>query len=80
MSLNPNTRTECVETLLNPRELSTLDVVRGGMARSVFFRYLLDKAAGTHGKPPAPVKESRLCRVGRPASRGAGFQMQRRQV
>lgn len=73
MSLNPNVRTECVETLLNRSELSTLDAARGGMARSVYMRFLLSKEVQAKSSPPSAPKESRHCPgVGKPASR-AGF-------
>lgn len=81
MSLNPNTRTECVEVLLNPTELITLDAIRGGLARSPFFRSILDKEARSHGKPPSPPRESRGCRgAGRLASRASADVSQRRHL
>lgn len=79
--MNSNTRTVCVEVLLNESELSRLDSSRGGLGRSPYFRNLLHLAARLHGMAPPPQRESRACRgVGRPASRAAGFMSQRRQV
>lgn len=67
--MNPNARTECVEVLFNPAELSGLDAIRGALGRSPFIRSLCHAAGRTHGKPPAGPKESRGCRGMRPASR-----------
>ena len=79
--MNPNARYATVEVLLNDDELSLLDQIRGGLGRSPFLRHLMHGAAGSHGKPPSPVKEPRACRgIGKAASRGSGFMMQRRQV
>jgi hypothetical protein len=81
MSLNPNTRTECVEVLFNPAELSGLNGLCKalGIAKSTFLRGLANQQVNPDGSRPPPHRESRVCRVMRPASRGAGF-MQRRQV
>ncbi len=80
MSLNPAARINSIEVKLNPSELSLLDQIRGGLGRSPFLRDLMHREARSHGKPPSPPKEALQCRAIRPASRGAGFQMQRRQV
>lgn len=69
--MNPNARTIPVEVLFNPQELSVLDVIRNGMARSTFLRSLSNAAARTHGKPPPPPRESRGCRGARPANRAS---------
>lgn len=72
--MNNNARHLTVEVLLNDQEITLLDQIRGGLGRSPFLRHLMHGAAGSHGKPPAPVRESRACRgMGRPASRGVGF-------
>ncbi len=77
--MNPNTRTICIEVLLNEAEESRLDEDRGGLGRSPYFRNLLHAAARTHGMAPPPARESRGCRgVGKPASRATGFMGQRR--
>jgi hypothetical protein len=79
--MNPNTRTVCIEVLLNPSEVNCLDDLRGGLGRSPFFRHLIHAAARTDGKAPPRRKESRGCRgPGRPASRGGATMSQRRQV
>ena len=79
--MNPNTRTECVEVLFNQAELRGLDAIRGALGRSPFIRSLCHAAGRTHGKPPAPPKESRGCRgVGRAASRHSAGLLVRRQV
>lgn len=83
MSLNPNTRTETVEVLFNLAELADLNgfCKSLGIAKSTFLRGLANQQVRPHGSRPASPKESRACRgMGIPASRGRGFQMQRRQV
>ena len=81
MSLNPNTRTECVEVLLNRSELNKLDAVRGGLARSPFFRSMLDKEVRSNGIPPSPPRESRGCRgAGLVESRASADVSQRRHL
>ena len=82
MSLNPNTRTECVEVLFNPAELSGLNGLCKalGIAKSTFLRGLANQQVNPDSSRPPPPKESRACRVGRPASRGHGFMSARRQV
>lgn len=80
MSLNPKTRTECVEVLMNPAELSGLDRVcqAFGMARSTFLRGLSNNAVRMHGTTAPPSRESRGCRgPGRPASRARGVMARR---
>lgn len=79
--MNPNARTKRIEMLVNPAEVRILDLVRGHVDRSPFLRGLMHEAARTHGKPPAPPRESRGCRgVGRAANRASGGMMVRRQV
>lgn len=79
--MNTQTRTVCVEVLLNPTEVTCLDRLRGGLGRSPFFRHLIHAAARVDGKAPPSRKESRGCRgPGRPASRGGACMSQRRQV
>jgi hypothetical protein len=71
--MNHAARIGTVEVKLNDDEMSILDQIRGGLGRSPFFRDLMHKAARTHGKPPAPPKESRHCPgLGRPACRARG--------
>lgn len=70
--MNEKARIATVEVLLNPEEVSRLDMLRGGLGRSPYFRSLMHAAARTHGMPPAGPKESRHCRgLGRPASRAS---------
>ena len=79
--MNEKARIATVEVLLNPEEVSRLDMLRGGLGRSPYFRSLMHAAARTHGMPPAAPKESRHCRgVGRVASRASTSMSQRRQV
>jgi hypothetical protein len=79
--MNPNTRTICIEVLLNQTEASRLDALRGGLGRSPYFRHLIHTAARTDGKAPPSRRESRACRgPGRVASRGGASMSQRRQV
>lgn len=83
MSLNPNARTECVEVLLNPSELSGLDRVcqAFGMARSTFLRGLSNNAVRTHGTAMPGGKESRHCPgPGRAAARARGVSTSRRHL
>lgn len=75
MSLNPATRIETVEVLMNPEELASLDGLRKlfGLGRSPFLRALSNVAAHSHGMAPMPGRESRACPgVGRPACRARG--------
>lgn len=83
MSLNPNTRTACLETLLNETEDSGFRKLCAalGMTRSARNRMLINRDVQTNGIGFPPPREPGACRgVGRQASRGHGFQMQRRQV
>lgn len=83
MSLNPNTRCITAEVLLNPTEKEDHFAVAKakGMGLSTWYRGLGNEAVRAHRSPPPPPKESRVCRGrGKQASRGAGFQMQRRLV
>lgn len=83
MSLNPNARTETVEVLLSPTELSGLDLVckAFGMARSTFLRGLSNNAVRTHGTATPHGKESRHCPGrGRPAGRARGVTTSRRHL
>jgi hypothetical protein len=75
MSLNPNVRTEVLETLLNPMELSGFAALSKllGLSKSALNRSLINSAVQSHGMAPPPSRESRGCRgVGRPASRAGG--------
>lgn len=70
--MNPNVRHNRIEVMLNPNETNCLDRLRGGLGRSPFLRHLIDTAARTDGKAPAPRKESRGCPgLGRQASRAS---------
>lgn len=83
MSLNPNARTECVEVLFNPAELSSLDRIcqAFGMARSTFLRGLSNNAVRTHGTAGPRGRESRHCPgPGRPAGRARGVSNSRRHL
>jgi hypothetical protein len=75
MSLNPNVRTEVLETLLNPEELSGFTALSKllGISKSALNRCLINNAVRTNGIAPPPSRESRGCRgVGRPANRASG--------
>lgn len=81
--MNPNTRHICFETLLNEMEDTGFRKLCAalGISRSARARSLINRDVQLHGSGFPPSKESRACRgVGRQASRGHGFQMQRRQV
>jgi hypothetical protein len=83
MSLNPKTRTECVEVLFNPAELSGLDRIcqSFGIARSTFLRGLSNNAVRTHGTSQAQRPESRRCPgPGRAAGRARGVTTARRHL
>jgi len=83
MSLNPKTRTETVEVLFNPGELSGLDSIcqAFGIARSTFLRGLSNNAVLTHGTPQARGPESRRCPgPGRAAGRARGVTTSRRHL
>jgi len=71
LARNELIRDICVEVLLNKREATRLDGIRGGLGRSPYFRALLDGADRMHGMPPAPPRESRGCRGGKVASRAS---------
>lgn len=82
MSLNPATRTECVEVLFNPDELAGLDQLRAifGIGRSTFLRGLTN-AVRTHGTAPPRMRESRGCRgPGRPGNRASSVTNGRRHL
>lgn len=76
--MTTETRTVCIEVLLNPTEVTYLDRLRAGLGRSPFVRQLIHTAARRDGSAPPQRKESRGCRgPGRPASRGgAGMRRQ----
>lgn len=83
MSLNPKTRYITAEILLNKMEKKDAVSVSTelGMGLSTWYRNLGIEAVRAHRSPPPAHKEPRVCRgVGKPASRGAGFMAQRRQV
>lgn len=83
MSLNPKTRTECVEVLFNPAELSGLDRIcqAFGIGRSTFLRGLGNTAVRTHGTAPPRERESRGCRgPGRSANRASGVTSARKHL
>lgn len=83
MSLNPKTRTETVEVLFNPAELSGLDRIcqSFGIARSTFLRGLSNNAVRTHGSGMPHGKESRHCPgPGRAAGRARGMTTNRRHL
>jgi hypothetical protein len=72
MSLNPNVRTEVLETLLNPAELKGFTALSKllGISKSALNRCLINNAVQANGIAPPPTRESRGCRgVGRPANR-----------
>lgn len=75
MSLNPNVRTEVLETLLNPKEMGSFTALSKllGLSKSALNRSLINSAVSTHGMAPPSGRESRGCRgPGRPASRAGG--------
>lgn len=75
MSLNPATRTECLETLLSPKEMSGFSALSKllGISKSALNRSLINNAVRTHGTTPPPPRESRGCRGPvRPANRASG--------
>ena len=83
MSLNPKTRTQTVEVLFNPSELSGLDSIcqSFGIARSTFLRGLSNNAVRTHGTSQAHQQESRRCPgPGRAAGRARGVTTSRRHL
>jgi len=82
--MNPNTRTNCTEVLLNDAEKETLNLIcrLTGMDKSPLFRHLLNKEARAHLTGAAPMRESRHCPgIGRINSRASyGGQMRPRRV
>jgi hypothetical protein len=75
MSLNPDVRTEVLETLLNPKEMSGLTALSKllGLSKSALNRSLINSAVSTHGMASPAVFESRGCPgVGRPSCRAGG--------
>lgn len=83
MSLNPAVRTETLETLLNPEELSGFTALSKllGISKSALNRALINSAVRTHGMAPPPARESRGCRgPGRPANRARGVSNGRRHL
>jgi len=75
MSLNPNVRTEVLETLLNPAELSGFTNLCQllGLSKSALNRSLINSAVQTHGMAKPAGKESRGCPgPGRLACRSRG--------
>jgi hypothetical protein len=83
MSLNPNTRTECLETLLNPAEMNGFTALSKllGLSKSALNRSLINSAVRTHGTAPARGRESRGCPgPGRPSGRERGISNGRRHL
>lgn len=80
--MNPNVRTECLETLLNPLEMSGFAKLCQmlGVSKSAFNRSLINNAVRTHGMAPPPSRESRGCRGQRPPANraSAGLSVRRR--
>ncbi|TWI69034.1 hypothetical protein IP91_00099 [Pseudoduganella lurida] len=63
MSLNPRTRTECLETLLSPTEMTGFAGLCNllGVSKSAHSRSLINNAVRTHGISQVPKGESRGC-------------------
>lgn len=83
MSLNPNTRTECLETLLNPKEMNGFAALCRllGVSKSAYNRSLINNAVRTHGTAAPRGKESRGCPgPGRAAGRARGIDNGRRHL
>lgn len=83
MSLNPNTRTECLETLLNPAEMNGFTQLSKllGLSKSALNRSLINNAVRTHGTAQPGVRESRGCPgPGRAAGRARGINTGRRHL
>lgn len=81
--MNPKTRINRTEVLLNDAETVTLDLIcrLTGMDKSPLFRHLLNKEARAHLTGAPPVRESRPCPgIGRAASRATRPATMRRQV
>lgn len=75
MSLNPNVRTEVLETLLNPTEMGSFTNLCKllGLSKSALNRSLINSAVQTHGMAKPAGKESRGCPgPGRQACRARG--------
>lgn len=83
MSLNPETRTECLETLLNPAEMSGFTQLSKllGLSKSALNRSLINSAVRTHGTGASYIRESRGCPgPGRPAGRARSVNTTRRHL
>lgn len=83
MSLNPNTRTECLETLLNPAEMTGFTQLSKllGLSKSALNRSLINSAVRTHGTAQPRALESRGCPgPGRAAGRARGVTTGRRHL
>jgi hypothetical protein len=75
MSLNPNVRTEVLETLLNPKEMGGFTNLCKllGLSKSALNRSLINSAVSTHGMASPSGRESRGCPgPGRQACRSRG--------
>jgi hypothetical protein len=79
-TFNPAARTETIEVKLNDEEVGLLNLLRGGLGKSPFFRNLLHREANSNGKPPSSPKESRQCRAIRPATRATSVHMAQRRM
>lgn len=83
MSLNPNVRTEVLETLLNPKEMGGFTELSKllGLSKSALNRSLINSAVQSHGMAPPAVRESRGCRgPGRPGNRASSVTNGRRHL
>jgi len=83
MSLNPETRTECLETLLNPAEMNGFTQLSKllGLSKSALNRSLINSAVRTHGTGQSHAMESRGCPgPGRSACRARGVVRSRRNL
>lgn len=71
--MNKNARYITAEVLLNEQEKHGAAAVCKdlGIGLSTWYRGLGNAAVRAHGMPPAPPRESRACRGGRPASRAS---------
>lgn len=79
-TLNPAARINTIEVKLNDEEVSLLELLRGGLGKSPFFRNLMHREAQSNGRPPATPKEARQCRAIRPASRATSAHMGQRRL
>lgn len=77
---NPDARINTIEVKLNDDEVSLLNLLRGGLGKSPFFRNLLHREAPANGRPPSFPKEARQCRAMRPASRATSVHMAQRRM